>query len=156
MTATATVLYDIRNEPPPVSGEIRGGVAGVLIGVLLLVVVWKRPDRLIRVLPIAWIVGWAALTAMNVREIKRAHAGAVARLERGDVKVVEGAVTKVTPSDGRGPEIARIGETTVAISYDVKVPGLHLTSLTGGPIREGKKLRVTRAGESILLVEQLE
>lgn len=155
MPPSATILYDIRKEPPPTKGEIRGGFVGVLIGVLLLAVVWKRPDRVMRVLPTLWIVVWGALTVNNVIEIRRAHEAAISRLSRGDVKVVEGAVTKVTPSDGKGPEVAKVGDATVAISPDVKVPGLHKTSSSGGPIREGRKLRITRAADAIVLVEEI-
>lgn len=150
-------LYDIRTEKPPVQNEVRGGIAGALVGALLLVLVWKRREQAPRLFALAWIIGWSALSFWNGVGISRAHRAASARLSLGDVQTVEGAVSDLVPAPAEGGfETFRVGNHSFALSDgDTSVPGLSRTSSRGGPIRKGAALRIAYRDKSILRVEEL-
>lgn len=152
----ATALYDIRSEKAPVAGTVRGGIAGVLVGVLLLVIVARRKDLAPKLFALGWIVLWAALTGWNARTITRAHAEAAEWLSKGDVKVTQGKVAGLSPATPDGAlETFRIGDVPFTVDPAGRVPGLKRIQAEGGPIRDGRNLRVTYHGKSILLVEEL-
>jgi hypothetical protein len=80
---------------------------------------------------------------------------ACATLGSGRVLVAEGEVTDFSelPSDGRGYETFRVGGALFRIAPG-RGAGLTRVSGKGGPIRKGRKLRVTYAGDEILKVEE--
>jgi hypothetical protein len=152
------VLYDIREEGAPVGGTIVAGVGGVLVGVLLLAIVWRRPDRAARFFAILWIVGWGGLAAWSAYGTASRHRDAKGWIDSRAVEVVEGVVTNFSPatSDPQGIETFQVGERLLRIEDGrAKVPGLNRSSVRGGPVRDGATLRLTLRGESILRVEEL-
>lgn len=158
MNAEAKVLYDIRTQSAPLTGSIASGVGGVLVGVLLLAIVWKRPERVARLFALSWILGWGALSLHTTLGIASRYREARDWLETRSVEVVEGTVTRLSPatSDRLGIETFRIGERLFRFEDgQTRVPGLNRSAARGGPIREGMTVRLTLHGESILLVEEL-
>ena len=158
MSGETKVLYDIRTEGAPAGGTIASGVGGVLVGVLLLVVVWKRPERAARVFALLWIVGWGGLAAVSAHGISSRHRDAERWIESRSVEVVEGVVDRLSPatSDRRGVETFFVGERLFRIEDgQTKVPGLNRSSVRGGPVRSGATVRLTVHGDSILRVEEL-
>jgi hypothetical protein len=152
------VLYDIREEGAPVRGAISSGVGGVLVGVLLLAIVWKRPERTARVFALLWVVGWGGIAAFTAHGISARHRDARGWIDRREVEVVEGVVEKLSPatSDRKGVETFQIGERLFRVEDgQTKVPGLNRSSVRGGPVRGGATVRLTLHGESILRVEEL-
>lgn len=148
-------LYDVREEPAPVTNEIRGGLAGSLVGALLLAVVWKRRDRAPKLLAGAFLLAWVGMSAWNASVIVRAHHEAQAVLARGGVEVTEGVVENLVPPPPEGGlESFRIGSRTFLVSDgETSRPGLARTSARGGPVRAGAHLRISSSGKSILRVE---
>jgi hypothetical protein len=144
------VLYDIRADRSAVEGDIRMGVAGALVGVLLLAVVWNRRERGPKVFVLLFLAGWTALSIRNGLADGEGHRRAVQTLEHGKTERVEGRVEKLvgTP-DGESLEVAghvfAVGGGTAL--------GLNRTSTNGGPLRKGESVRITFSGKSILLVE---
>jgi hypothetical protein len=152
------VLYDIRNEGAPVGGTIVSGVGGVLVGVLLLAIVWKRPDRTARLFGLLWIVGWGGLSAVTAFGIVSRHQDAKGWIATRSVEVVEGPVWSFSPAtaDASGNETFQIGARLFRIEDgQTKTPGLNRSSARRGPIRDGATLRLTVHGTSILRVEEL-
>lgn len=150
-------VYDVRQESAPLGSEIRGGLAGSLIGALLLFLVWKRRERAPKLLALAFLLGWAGLSAWNGVLITRAHRAAQAVLARGAVEVSEGVVTDLVPPPPEGGlESFRVGDRTFLVADgETKRAGLARTSMRGGPVRAGARLRISSAGKSILKVEEL-
>ena len=158
MSGETKVLYDIRTESAPVGGTIASGVGGVLVGVLLLAVVWKRRERASRVFAFLWIVGWGGLAAVSAHGISSRHRDAAGWIEVRSVDVVEGVVERLSPatSDRKGVETFFVGERLFRIEDgQTKAPGLNRSSVRGGPIRSGATVRLTVHGESILRVEEI-
>jgi len=158
VSGEAKLLYDIRTQSAPVGGTIAAGAGGILVGVLLLVIVWKRPDRFARLFALAWILGWGGLSAVSAYGISSRHRGAQAWLDTRAVEVAEGPVSNLSPasSDRKGIETFMIGERLFRIEDgQTKVPGLNRSSVRGGPVRSGATVRLTVHGESILRVEEL-
>jgi hypothetical protein len=152
------VLYDIRTEGAPVGGTISSGIGGVLVGVLLLAIVWKRPERAARLFAFLWIVGWGGLAAWSAHGIASRHRDAKGWFSSRSVEVVEGPVSNFSPatSDQKGIETFQIGERFFRIEDgQTKAPGLNRSAVRGGPIRNGATLRLTVHGPSILRVEEL-
>lgn len=156
MSSTSTVLYDISRESPP-AGEFRSGAAGVLIGLLLFALVWKRPERGPKVFLLLFILAFGGFAVWNGLATRRAHLEAVERLARGNVEVAEGIVTGFVPgsADGRSDETFTLGGRAFRIKVDSEEPGLNRPSAAGGPIRKDASLRISYAGERILRVEEL-
>ena len=92
-TRQGQVLYDIRSDRPAIGNEFRGGLAGVLIGVLLLVAVWKRPEAAPRRFVLAFILAWAGWSLWSGLRVVRSHEAALEALNRGRARVAEGVVT---------------------------------------------------------------
>lgn len=158
MNAETKVLYDVRHESAPVGGSIASGVGGALVGVLLLAIVWKRPERSARLFALLWILGWGGLSAWNAIGIATRHHDAKSWLETRDVEVVEGLVEKLAPatSDRKGIETFQIGERLFRIEDgQTRTPGLNRSSVRGGPIRSGATVRLTVHDGTILRVEEL-
>ena len=158
MSGETKVLYDIRTEGAPFGGTIASGVGGVLVGVLLLAVVWKRPERAARLFAILWIVGWGGLAAVSAHGISSRHRNAAEWLDSRAVVSVEGVVERLSPatSDHKGVETFFIRDRLFRIEDgQTKVPGLNRSSVRGGPVRSGATVRLTVHGESILRVEEL-
>jgi hypothetical protein len=158
VSGDSKVLYDIRNEEAPVGGTITSGVGGVLVGVLLLAIVWKRPDRTARLFGLLWIVGWGGLAAVTAWGIVSRHQDAKGWIGTRSVEVVEGPVRNFSPAtvDGSGNETFQIGSRLFRIEDgQTKAPGLNRSSARRGPIRDGATLRLTVQGTSILRVEEL-
>jgi len=158
VSGDSKVLYDIRNEEAPVGGTIVSGVGGVLVGVLLLAIVWKRPDRTARLFALLWIVGWGGLAAVTAYGIVSRHQDAKGWIATRSVEVVEGPVWNFSAAtlDSSGNETFQIGTRLFRIEDgQTKVPGLNRSSARRGPIRDGATLRLTVHGTSILRVEEL-
>lgn len=158
MNGETKVLYDIRTESAPVGGTIAAGAGGALVGVLLLAIVWKRPERAARLFALLWIAGWAGLAAWSVAGVAGRHREAGTWLATRAVEVAEGEVTDFSPATGdkRGVETFRIGDRLFRIEDgQTRAPGLNRSSVRGGPIRPGATVRITFHGESILLVEEV-
>ena len=156
-TRQGQVLYDIRSDRPAIGNEVRGGLAGVLIGVLLLVAVWKRPEAAPRRFVLAFILAWAGWSLWNGLRVVRSHEAALEALNRGRARVAEGVVTDFVRerADGRGATTFKVGETSFVVREgDTSVPGLHRFGPPGGPVRSGARLRVTYLDRSILRVEE--
>lgn len=134
------------------------GVGGVLVGVLLLAIVWKRPDRTARLFALLWIVGWGGLAAVTAYGIVSRHQDAKGWIATRSVEVVEGPVWNFSAAtlDSSGNETFQIGTRLFRIEDgQTKVPGLNRSSARRGPIRDGATLRLTVHGTSILRVEEL-
>ena len=158
MNGETKVLYDIRNEGAPVGGTIASGAGGVLVGVLLLAIVWKRPDRTARLFGLLWMVGWGGLAAVTAHGIVSRHQDAKGWIATRSVEVVEGPVRNFSPatSGAEGNETFQIGTRLFRIQDgQTKVPGLNRSSARRGPIRDGAMVRLTVHGPSILRVEEL-
>ncbi len=158
MDGTSKVLYDIRAEDPPVLGTIQAGTGGVLIGVLLLAVVWRRRDRFARRFAYLWILAWGGLAAWTVHGIASRHADAKGWIEERAVEVVEGPVEDLSPatSDQKGIETFKVAGRLFRIEDgQTKLPGLNRSSVRGGPVRKGATVRITFHDRSILRVEEL-
>jgi len=156
MSTTATVLYDISRESPP-AGEFRSGAAGILIGLLLLALVWKRPERGPKVFLLLFILAFGGFAVSKGLATRRAHLKAAERLAGGKVEVAEGIVTGFVPgsADGRTDETFMLGGRAFRIRVDSGEPGLNRTSAAGGPISKDASLRISYSGEKILKVEDL-
>jgi hypothetical protein len=156
MISTATVLYDISRESPP-AGEFRSGAAGVLIGLLLLALVWKRPERGPKVLLLLFILAFGSFAVWKGLATRSAHLQAVEHLARGNVEVAEGIVTGFVAgsADGRTDETFTVSGRAFRIRVGSGEPGLDRTSTVGGPIRKDASLRISYAGQRILKVEEL-
>jgi hypothetical protein len=150
------VLYDVCAEGAPIAGDIRGALAGALLGVLLLAVVWKRPDRGPRLLALLFTAAWIGRSAWNVLADVRAHRTACETLRTGRAALAEGEVTDFSamPADRGGYETFRVGGVLFKMRPG-RGPGLSRIAEKGGPIRSGRKLRVTYAGDAILKVEEI-
>jgi hypothetical protein len=152
------VLYDVRTEGAPVGRTVASGVGGVLVGVLLLAIAWKRPERAARLFGLFWVAAWGGLSALTVHGIAARHRDAQRWVGTRSVEVVEGVVTDLVPatSNDQGIETFRIGGRAFRIEDgQTKRPGLNRSFVRGGPIRGGSTVRLTVHGESILVVEQL-
>jgi len=151
------ILYDVCRESPPTAGGVRGGIAGVLLGFVLLAAVWKRRDTGMRVFALVWVFGWAGLTAWSAVQTTRVHREGCGRLSAGDYQVVEGEVEDFTPAtlDGKTPESFRVGNKTFRLSPSQSHAGLNRPSSHGGPIKGGERLRIAYNGPSILRVERV-
>lgn len=68
----------------------------------------------------------------------------------GHCDVVEGEVSDFTPGQpqGRVPESFRVGEVTFRYSHYDLDNGFHQTVPAGGPVKEGRKVRITYVDES--------
>ena len=158
MTGETKVLYDVRTEEAPVGGTIVSGIGGVLVGVALLAVVWGRRDRASRLFALLWIVGWGILSTVTAVGVVSRHREAKGWLETRDVAVVEGAVEDLSPAttDRKGIETFRIGERIFQVrDGQTKDPGLNRSSVRGGPVRSGARVRLYVHGPLILRVEEL-
>ena len=125
---------------------------------LLLALVWKRPERGPKLFLAAWILGWGGFSAWNGFQIAHGHRDASARLSRGDVETAEGVVTDLVPAPPEGGfETFRLGGRTFRLSDGgTTEAGLNRTSARGGPVRGGARLRIAFRGTSILRVEELD
>lgn len=153
-----TVLYDVRQEGPPVGGAVKGAAATALVGALLLAVVWQRREKGPRLFVLAFLVAGVGLFAWNAVRASRAHERAVSWASSGQASVVEGEVRDFSPAhDSRsGIETFRVGEVVFRIDGDATTtPGLQRPSDPSGPIRAGARVRVLYRGPSILRVEEL-
>ena len=151
------VLYDVRSDRPAIGNEVRGGIAGVLIGVLLLAAVWRRREKAPRLFVLAFILAWAGWSLWNGFQIVRRHEAAVGDLNAGRALIAEGMVTDFVPEPAGGTRATtfRVGGTSFIVHEgDTSVPGLRRFAPPGGPIRGGTRLRVTFRGGSILKVEE--
>lgn len=151
-----TTVYDIGRESAPVGNEVRGGLAGALIGALLLAVVWKRRDRAPKLFVLAFSLLWVGFSVANGLGIARAHREAQQRLEHGTVEVAEGTVEDLVPAPAEGGfETFRIGNRSFLVSDgETKRPGLARTSARGGPVRKGARVRISFVDKSILRIEE--
>ncbi|KAA0254776.1 MAG: hypothetical protein EDX89_08765 [Acidobacteria bacterium] len=156
--ASGKVLYDVRQEAPPVGGSVRGGLLGALVGVLLLAVVWQRRDRAARLFAVAWILGCLGLFGWKAVAVARAHREAAGWAVSGRAASVEGVVRDFSAAheSPAGIETFRVGDVLFRVTGDpLKVPGLNRPSGAEGPVREGARVRILYHGESILRVEEL-
>ncbi len=156
--AGPTLLYDVRTEPLPVGGAVKGGVASLVVGALLLAIVWKRKDRGPRLFALLWIAGSLVLFGWNGLQAARAHQRAAGWLASGDVEVVEGEVRDFSAAreSSAGLETFRVGDVIFKMDGDAtRTPGLQERSGEGGPVRAGAKVRIAHHGPSILRVEEL-
>jgi hypothetical protein len=149
------VLYDVCADRSAVSGDLRWAVIGLLFGGLLIAVTWSRRDRGPRVFAVLFLAVWLGVSLLNAVKDSRAQRAACAALSSGAAKTAEGPVTDFSPlpADGRGFEVFKIGGTPFRIAPG-RGAGLTRVSSNGGPIRPGRTLRVTYAGEEILKVEE--
>lgn len=156
--AAGTVLYDVRQEGPPVGGSVRGGLLGALVGALLLAVVWQRRDRASRLFALAWIVSCLGLFGWKAVAVARAHSQAAGWADSGRAASVEGVVRDFSAAheSPAGIETFRVGDVLFRVTGDpLKVPGLNRPSGEEGPVREGARVRILYHGASILRVEEL-
>jgi len=151
-----SVLYDVCADSSAVSGDIKSGAVGLFLGLLLVVIAWQRRDRAPRVLALGFLAVWVGVCAVNAVSDSRANRAACTALGSGRALTAEGTVTDFSalPSDGRGFETFRLGGVAFRISPG-RGAALRRVSANGGPIRSGRKVRVTYAGEDILKVEEL-
>ncbi len=150
------VLYDVCADTSAVRGDLKGAAVGLVLGLLLVAVVWKRRDRAPRFLALAFLAVWVGISSWNAVSDRRAHRAACGALTAGRVLVAEGDVRDFSalPPDGRGWETFRVGEASFRIAPG-RGAGLNRVSVNGGPIRSGRRLRVSYAGEQILKVEEV-
>ena len=155
MPSAYQTLYDVRTEKPPIQNEIRGGIAGALIGVLLLALVWKRPERAPRIFLLLWIVGWSGFSVWNAVRIVRAQNDAAASLARGDVRIQEGALTNLVPASAEGSfETFQVGGLPFVVGDGGNVAaGLSQRTRLTPPLANGQELRLSYRGKAILRVE---
>ena len=151
-----TALYDVCADASAVRGDLKSGGVGLVLGLLLVAIVWRRRDLAPRVLALGFLAVWVGVSAANAISDSRAQRRACAALGAGHVLVAEGPVTDFSPlpSDGRGFESFRVGGVFFRIAPG-RGAGLSRVSVNGGPIRAGRTLRVAYAGEEILKVEEL-
>ena len=62
------VLYDVCTDGSLAAGDVRAAVVGAVLGIALLAVVWRRPDRCPRV----FALGLASLLQIDHRRIAAA------------------------------------------------------------------------------------
>jgi hypothetical protein len=149
-------LYDVRTEKPPIQNEIRGGIAGAMIGVLLLALVWKRPERAPRIFLLLWIVGWSGFSAWNAMQTVRAQNEAAASFARGDVRIQEGVLTNLVPASAEGSlETFQVGGQAFIVGDGRgSAAGLSQRTRLTSPLENGQQLRVSYRGKAILRVQQ--
>jgi hypothetical protein len=154
--SASVALYDVCADGSAVAGDLKGGAVGLVLGLLLLAVVRKRKDAGPRLLALCFLLVWIGVSIANAISDHRAHRAACDALTTGRVLVAEGEVSDFSalPPDGRGWETFRVGEAFFRIAPG-RGAGLKRVSVNGGPIREGRRVRVTYAGEEILKVEEL-
>lgn len=149
------VLYDVCADRSALNGDIRWAVIGLLFGLVLVAITWSRRDRAPRVFAVLFLAAWLGVALTNAVKDSRAQRAACATLGSGAEKTAEGPVTDFSPlpADGRGFEVFKVGGTPFRIAPG-RGAGLKRVSSNGGPIRAGRTLRVTYAGEEILKVEE--
>ncbi|HEV8267036.1 MAG TPA: DUF4131 domain-containing protein [Thermoanaerobaculia bacterium] len=154
--STTKTIYDVRTEAAPIGNEIRGGIAGAVIGALLLAVVWQRREKAPKIFLLLFVACWSGFSAYNAVAITRAHRDAARRLSRGEVQTVEGVVTDLVPPPPDGMvETFRVGDHVFQVNdRSTKAPGLSRVSTHGGPMRNGARVKIAYRGESILKVEE--
>jgi hypothetical protein len=150
-----TTLYDVCADSSAVSGDVRSAIVGLVVGLLLLIPVWRRKDAAPRRLVLGFLAVWLAVSGWNAYGDTKAQRGACAALASGRASVVEGPVTDFSafPLDGRGFETFRVGGVFFRIGPG-HGSGLTRVAANGGPIRSGRTLRLTHSGETILKVEE--
>lgn len=154
----ARVLYDVTLESPPIQNEVRGALAGTLIGVILLALVWKRRERAPRLFVLLWIAGWIGFSLWNGVEIVRNQKRAIADLKRGAVEVREGILNDPSPAPLEGGfETFRVGDQPFKVGdgSDRKA-GLSQRSKRLAPLRAGAHVRIASSEGRILKLEEIE
>lgn len=76
-------------------------------------------------------------------------------LETGDCRVVEGAVHNFVPvpQNGKGYEQFTVAGHQFSYAEYIMTPGFNQTTLHGGPIRQGLRVRICYRDEDILRLE---
>ena len=156
MPSSYQTLYDVRTEKPPIQNEIRGGIGGAMIGVLLLALVWKRPERAPRIFLLLWIVGWSGFSAWNAVRTVRAQNKAAAQLARGDVQVQEGVLTNLALASAEGSfETFQVGGRPFVVGdSNASAAGLSLRTRLTPPLANGQVLRVSYREKGILRIDR--
>lgn len=142
--------------------QVTLGKLGVAIGVVVLVVTVVLAIRLQnRVLLLAaflgsWLIGFSGLGWFGYHNVVVQQQRCIDWLEGGTYEVVTGKVEDLRPMPGSGyqPEIFTVSGVRFEYSdSNLSQGGFHQTRLAGGPIDEGRLVRITYHEGRILRLE---
>jgi len=124
------------------------GLAPIAMGVLLLLI-GRRVGALS-------IIGGLVWTAIAVPSALRCHSSHEA-LRAGRAQVVEGEIRNFHPMPPTGHDVESFEVSGVKFSYSdyIIAPGFHQSASRGGPIAEGRVVRIRHVGNDILTLEVL-
>lgn len=106
-------------------------------------------------LPAFIVLGFAAVWTLFSFDSYRDYRSLVAAVETGAARVAEGGVSNFTPMPVTGHAMEKfcVGDACFEYSDFVVTNGFNNTSSHGGPIRDGRPVRITYVGNSIVKLE---
>ena len=149
-------FFDARDAGLSVYGPGAMCLILILVGVGIAIRGGSRGRALpVRVFGIAFAVGAAAILTVFVTNLTHRQAEISRIMAQHDYQVVEGAVAdfQPVPSLGHGVERFRVGSTWLGYRGPTDTGGFHQLRADGGPIADGRRVRmaVDRQGRILKL-----
>ena len=151
-------IFDVTAEPFRWgnAGEGLAAVALVAFGAAAMIALHRRHRRGGTTI-LAVAAGLAVFFAVRTLDHRRTHQECVDALRKGDGRLVEGKIENFHPLDSifQSPsyESFEVGGVTVRYPLLAGRCGFHRTTVEGGPIRAGMRVRITEWQGEVLKLE---